>query len=142
MAEKRQTVWDPLRKKDVALTPEERVRQWFIGELHDLFSVPMHMMMSEVAIKLGKKDFRTDIMVYGRDARPLMAVECKREDVTLDRSVLEQVLKYNLALEVKYLAITNGTHTFLFERQGDAFGVVRTVPDWEGMQAPNNKTGI
>ena len=30
MAE-RQTIWDPLRKKDVALTPEERVRQWCIG---------------------------------------------------------------------------------------------------------------
>mgnify|MGYP004650507059 FL=1 len=24
-------VWDPLRKKAVALTPEEKVRQWFIG---------------------------------------------------------------------------------------------------------------
>ena len=28
-------VWDPLRKKEVALTPEEKVRQWFIGVLRE-----------------------------------------------------------------------------------------------------------
>ena len=28
-------VWDPLRRKNVPLTPEERVRQWFITVLKD-----------------------------------------------------------------------------------------------------------
>ena len=36
-------VWDPLRKKMVALTPEEKVRQWFISTLRDQFNVPEHM---------------------------------------------------------------------------------------------------
>ena len=34
-------VRDPLRKKDVPLTPEERVRQWFITVLKDTMQVPL-----------------------------------------------------------------------------------------------------
>ena len=56
-------VWDPLRKKMVALTPEEKVRQWFIGVLRDTLKVPEHMMMSEASLKYGRKRFRTDILV-------------------------------------------------------------------------------
>ena len=93
-----QKVWDPLRKKAVALTPEEKVRQWFIGVLKERMKVPEYMMMSEVAMKFGGKDFRADILVYGRDTAPLMVVECKREDVTMSREVLEQALRYNLVL--------------------------------------------
>ena len=42
------TIWDPLRRKEVALTPEERVRQWFINILKSYMQVPLHMMRSEV----------------------------------------------------------------------------------------------
>ena len=59
-------VWDPLRKKEVALTPEERVRQWCIGVLKEQMKVPEHMMMSEAGFKLGEKQFRADILVYDR----------------------------------------------------------------------------
>ena len=48
------TIWDPLRKKDVAHTPEEDVRQWFIVQLQRLMGVPGHMMMSEVCFSLGQ----------------------------------------------------------------------------------------
>ena len=34
-------IWDPLRKKRVTATPEERVRQWFIVQLRDAFGVPI-----------------------------------------------------------------------------------------------------
>ena len=43
-------IWDPLRKKSVKNTPEEAVRQWFIGVLHEGMGVPEHMMGSEVAL--------------------------------------------------------------------------------------------
>ena len=130
-------VWDPLRKKNVTLTPEEKVRQWFIGVLRDRLKVPMHMMMSEVSMKFGDKPFRADILVYGRDTAPLMVVECKREDVAMERGVLEQALKYNLSLGVKYIVITNGKKTFGFRKTGDEsipFEQMKTFPDWEEMQ--------
>ena len=107
------TVWDPLRKKEVALTPEEHVRQWFIGLLHNLMHVPMHMMMSEVAFKLGAKNFRADILVYDRNASPLAVVECKRPETAVDSQVLDQAIRYNMVLDVRYIFITNGKKTFI-----------------------------
>ena len=137
-------VWDPLRKKLVALTPEEKVRQWFIGVLRDSAQIPVHMMMSEVALKFGDKSYRADILVYGRDTAPLMVVECKREDIQLDREVLEQALRYNLALGVKYIIITNGRKTFGFKKVDTAgqpgheneapFEQMNSFPTWEEMR--------
>ena len=83
-----QTIFDPLRKKDVALTPEERVRQWCIGVLFENLGVPLHMMMSEVGFKLGGKQFRADILVYDRQARPVAVVECKRPEVELSKEAM------------------------------------------------------
>ena len=46
-------VWDPLRRKEVALTPEERVRQWFIAVLRNECGVPAYEMMSEATLSYG-----------------------------------------------------------------------------------------
>lgn len=131
------TIWDPLRKKEVALTPEEKVRQWFIGLLHDHMKVPMHMMMSEVGFKLGQKMFRADILVYDRQARPIAVVECKRPEVALTEEVLQQAVRYNMVLNVRYIMITNGSRTCVCERNdtgsGPKFVFVNEVPDYEKM---------
>ena len=110
------TIWDPLRKKEVALTPEERVRQWCIGVLAESLEVPMHMMMSEAGFKLGSKQFRADIIVYDRSLRPLVVVECKRPEVDLTREVLDQAVRYNMVLNVRYMIITNGHRTLILKR--------------------------
>ena len=119
------TVWDPLRRKNVALTPEEDVRQWFIMQLNRLMKVPLHMMMSEVALSIGGKRLRADIVVYGRDASPAAVVECKRPDVQLDNSVLDQTVRYNMVLNVRFIFITNGTKTFVCRRADEGSGPVR-----------------
>ena len=93
-----QQIWDPLRRKMVSLTPEEQVRQWFIGVLRDVCKVPEHLMGSEVALRVGQKKQRADIVVFGRDASPVAVVECKRPEVNLSPAVLEQARCYDLAL--------------------------------------------
>ena len=110
-------IWDPLRKKEVKLTPEEQVRQWFISVLEEEMGVPRHMMMSEVAFKLGKKCFRADIIIYGKNLRPVAIVECKRPEVSLSQEVIEQVVRYNMTMGVKYIIITNGNSTFIHGRR-------------------------
>ena len=127
------TIWDPLRKKEVALTPEERVRQWCIGVLNNDFGVPMHMMMSEAGFRLGDKQFRADILVNDRCARPLLVVECKRSEVELTAEVLDQAIRYNMVLNVKYMIITNGTLTYVFRREDGRFTAVGTLPRYEEM---------
>ena len=127
------TVWDPLRKKEVALTPEERVRQWCIGVLASQMQVPMHMMMSEAGFKLGDKQYRADVLVYDRKAQPLMVVECKRPEIELTQEVLDQAVRYNMALNVRYMIITNGTRTFICQRQADRFVFIENVPTYNEM---------
>ncbi len=126
-------LWDPLRKKSVARTPEEEVRQWFISVLHEGMHVPEHMMNSEVAFSHNGKRYRADILVFDRNAHPLMVVECKRAEVALDQTVVDQALRYNRELEVKYIVITNGLKSFIFERRGDAFEFMEKAPLWEEM---------
>ena len=126
-------IWDPLRKKEVALTPEEKVRQWFIGVLRDSMKVPEHMMMSAAGFKLGDKQFRADILVYDRQARPLLVVECKRPEVELTREVLDQAVRYNMVLNVKYMIITNGTKTFICQKGEGGYRFISEVPYYEQM---------
>ncbi len=126
-------IWDPLRRKSVRNTPEEQVRQWFISVLHEGMGVPEHMMGSEVALRHGAKEYRADIVVYDRSARPVMIVECKRPEVTLDQEVVDQALRYNNELDVKYIAITNGPKTFIFERTAEGWQFMQKAPLWEEM---------
>lgn len=126
-------VWDPLRKKEVILTPEEQVRQWFISVLKTQMCVPEHMMMSEVGFRLGDKQFRADILVYDRQAEPLAVVECKRPDVELSESVLSQVIRYNMVLNVRYIMITNGNRTCIFVKKGDKYEFMDSIPQYEQM---------
>lgn len=127
------TIWDPLRKKEVTLTPEERVRQWFIGVLQNDMKVPAHMMMSEAGLNLGRKKFRADILIYDKAARPLTVIECKRPEVQLDTAVLEQAIRYNMVLNVKYIIITNGHRTFIFGRTSDGFSPLDHAPSYAEM---------
>ena len=126
-------VWDPLRKKSVRLTPEEEVRQWFISVLHEGMKVPEHMMGSEVSLTWNGMDYRADIVVYDRTAHPLLVVECKRPEVELSQEVVDQAIRYNNALDVRYIVITNGLKTFMFERRTDGFVFVDKAPLWEDM---------
>lgn len=129
-------IWDPLRRKKVAATPEERVRQWFIIQLRDAFGVPEHMMMSEVGFRFGAKNWRADIVVYDRAAAPLAVVECKRPDVALDARVLEQAMRYNSVLGVRFLFVTNGKMTYLYRLEGETFVPMDSVPTYEEMLCP------
>ena len=126
-------MWDPLRKKDVALTPEEEVRQWFIGVLNETMHIPLHMMRSEVSLNLGSKKFRADILVYDRKAEPLAVVECKRPETVLNGAVLEQAIRYNMALGVRYIMITNGSATMIFRRTAEGFAPVSGIPTYDEM---------
>jgi len=127
-------IWDPLRKKSVRNTPEEAVRQWFISAvLHEGMGVPEHMMGSEVALTHAGKQYRADIVVWNRSAEPLMVVECKRPEVILDQAVVDQAIRYNNELDVKYIVITNGIKTFMFERTADGFSFVNKAPLWKEM---------
>lgn len=135
MSPERGTYWDPLRRKEVAATPEEQVRQWFIGILERQCKVPRHQMMSEVQMRFGTKPWRADILVYDHQQQPLAIVECKRETQPLDAGVMEQALRYHAVQKAPYVFLTNGAATCAFLRGPQGFSPLDHLPDYEEMNA-------
>ena len=104
----RREVFDMVRNRFVALTPEEWVRQHFIQYLHEVLLYPIELMQVEGAISLNGMTRRCDIVVYDEDVKPLIIVECKKETIPLSQKVIDQACRYNLVLQVPFLCITNG----------------------------------
>jgi type I site-specific restriction endonuclease len=106
--EGRREVFDIVRNRFVALTPEEWVRQHAIHHLHYDLGYPLELIQVEGAITLNGMTRRCDIVVYDEAVRPFIIVECKKETVPLSQKVLDQACRYNLVLQVPYLWLTNG----------------------------------
>lgn len=104
----RETIYDPLRRKEVALTPEEGVRQRMIGWLHDTLGISLNVMMSEYSFKYNGLQYRADIVVFDNSREIKILVECKAPGVAIDRGVIEQGIRYNKSLSVRYILFTNG----------------------------------
>ena len=126
-------IWDPLRRKNVTATPEERVRQWFILQLRQSFGVPVTMMNSEVGFLFGGMRYRADIIIYDRSGAPVAVVECKRPDVSITEEVATQAMQYNSVLKVKYLILTNGKMTYIYTLKDGVFALCDHIPLYEEM---------
>ena len=106
------TIFDPIRKKCVAATPEEQVRQGLVRYLHTHRGAPMSLIMLERSLKINNMHRRYDVVVYSSEGTPLLLAECKASGVALTNRVFEQAAIYNMALRTPYLLITNGTQTY------------------------------
>ena len=133
--EGRRMVFDPLRRRLVALTPEEEVRQKVLYLLVEHLGVPAGLLAVEYAVKVNGLDKRADAVVFGTDAKPLMIVECKAPSVTLTEAVLEQALRYHSALHPQYLLLTNGTITYCYKAENQALRPLDHLPDYAEMSA-------
>jgi hypothetical protein len=105
-------VFDPIRRKEVALTPEELLRQLVLQYLLEEKKYPSHRIRSEVGIEVNGLRRRCDLVVYDADVKPWLLVECKSPKVALDQSTFEQAARYNLRLRAPFLAVTNGLSTY------------------------------
>jgi hypothetical protein len=124
-------IFDPVRKQWVALTPEEWVRQHFLQYLLQVKNYPATLMAVEKEIDLWGLKKRCDIVVFDTsNTAPKLLVECKQPTVGLDEKVIDQVLRYNMNLQVSYIVITNGTHTAAFRYTPTGFMALDSIPDW------------
>lgn len=106
--EERQYVFDVLRKKYVALTPEEWVRQNFVHYLIHHKDYPTGLLSNEVQIRLNNTIKRCDSVLYGTDFQPRMIIEYKAPDIDITSNVFNQIMRYNIVLKVDYLIVSNG----------------------------------
>lgn len=121
-------IFDEFRKRWVVLTPEEWVRQNILQYLTQIKKYPASLIAIEKEIKLGDLKKRFDIVVYDRNSKPWMIIECKEMNVALDKKVLDQVLRYNITMQVPYLVITNGNYCMAITFENDNMVAIEELP--------------
>jgi hypothetical protein len=110
--ENKSYIWDEIRKKYILITPEEWVRQHAIQFLIQEKKYPPMWMSIEKQFTINGQHKRADIVVYGKSLHPYIIVECKRPEVKITQETFDQIARYNLSLDAKYLMITNGLQHF------------------------------
>jgi hypothetical protein len=108
----RDEIFDAVRKKFVRLTPEEWVRQHLLDYFVRHLDFPASLIRVEASLKYNNLSKRSDIVVYGKQGRPLLAVECKAPSVTITQDAFQQLAMYNFSLKVPYLVMTNGLNHY------------------------------
>lgn len=105
-------IFDRLRGKFVALTPEEWVRQHFVAFLIDHKGFPVGLMANEVSLSLNGTSRRSDTVVYNSSAQPLVIVEYKAPTVKISQKTFDQIIRYNMVFHAPYLIVSNGINHY------------------------------
>lgn len=129
------SVYDILRRKYVALTPEEKVRQSFIHFLITQKNYPATLMANEIALQIGKKKLRCDSVLYNKVMQPRMIIEYKAPTVPLTQKVFDQITVYNLLLKVDYLIVSNGIESYCckMDYANQKYLFLNDIPDYKDL---------
>jgi type I site-specific restriction endonuclease len=107
-AEGQPLIFDEIRRKYVALIPEEWVRQHFINYLVNDRKFPKGLLAVEHPLTINKVNHRADIVAFNSNGKPIVVVECKAPDVPVKQNVIQQIARYNILLKAPILILTNG----------------------------------
>ena len=122
-------IFDIIRKKYIALQPEEWVRQHVIHYLINSLSYPKSMFRVESSLKYNSLDKRSDILVYNRSGQPHLLVECKSYKTKINQAALNQLTQYNKVLNAQYILLTNGINHFCCKKnEQKQYDFIDTIP--------------
>lgn len=126
-------IFDCLRNKFVALTPEEWVRQHFVNYLITSLSYPRGLMANEVSLKLNRTSRRCDTIVYSREGRPLVVIEYKAPAVNITQSVFDQIARYNSIIGAPYMIVSNGLAHYCcrFDKSQMSYRFLHDIPRYD-----------
>ena len=126
-------IFDILRKKYIALTPEEWVRQHFVHFLVEHKGYPAAPMANEIQLKVGEKTLRADSVLYSRDLKPRMIIEYKAPHIPITQKVFDQISIYNMLLHVDYLVVSNGLQHYIckMDYNDKKYLFLEDIPDYK-----------
>ncbi|MBD5288338.1 MAG: type I restriction enzyme HsdR N-terminal domain-containing protein [Bacteroides sp.] len=129
-------VFDPLREKYIALTPEEYVRQHFTAWLRDDLHFPASLMANEIGIELNGMKKRCDTVIFNPDGTPLIIVEYKAPEVAVTQGVFDQIVRYNMVLHAKYLIVSNGLNHYccVIDYKSGTYNFIPSIPDYRELK--------
>ncbi len=125
-------IFDFIRKKYVALTPEEWVRQNFLKYLVSEKKYPQSLILIEQTLQVNRMKKRCDAVVYNNSGTPLMIIEFKKPEVSITQAVFDQIARYNIPLKVKYLMVSNGLQHFCcsIDFENNHYRFLDNVPEY------------
>lgn len=132
-SENKRFIFDNIRKKYIVLTPEEWVRQHFVSYLRIEKKIPTSIIAIEKELKLNGLKKRTDILVFNKNGTPEIIVECKAPSVPITQETFDQIARYNLKLDAKYLIVTNGlSHYYCqVDKKNKTYHFLKDIPTYK-----------
>lgn len=139
-SENKVSIFDAIRKKFIILTPEEWVRQNTIQLLLQEKHYPTSHINVEKLIKLNGLNKRYDIVVFEPNGSVLILVECKAPEVKITQETFNQIARYNLQLNAKYLMVTNGLNHYFCQinHEKKAFDFLDDLPVFSRLNKTTN----
>ncbi len=130
----KQFIFDVIRKKFVALTPEEWVRQNFIQYLKTEKKYPETLMAVEKQIKVNGNLRRFDLLMYNRNGQPFIIAEFKAPNVKITQEAFDQVVRYNMSVRVEKILVSNGLQHFACEidYRNNSYSYLSEIPAYHG----------
>ena len=128
-------IFDFLRKRYVALTPEEWVRQHFTHFLVEHKGYPQALLGNEIELRIGQKRLRCDSILYNKALNPIMIMEYKAPTVAITQKVFNQISTYNLLLHVDYLIVSNGLQHYCcrMDYERGRYEFLQDIPDYNSI---------
>lgn len=129
------TVFDPLRRRRVRLTPEEWVRQHFTAFLIHHKGYPAGLLGNEVSLTLNGMTRRCDSVLYGLDRQPRMIIEYKAPSVKITQKVFDQIWRYNMVMRVEWLIVSNGLQHIVcrLDKENGTYAFLPELPDYAAL---------
>ncbi len=126
-------IFDILRKKYIALTPEEWVRQNFVQYLINYKGFPKGLLANEVKISLNNTIKRCDTVLYSRDMSAKLIVEYKAPHIEITQAVFDQITRYNMVLKVEYLIVSNGMNHYCckIDYTNNSYTFLKDIPSYD-----------
>ncbi len=126
-------IFDPYRKINIQLTPEEWVRQHILKYLIEERGFPPSLISVESGIRVNRFLRRYDALVYSRNRQPLLLIECKAPAVKISQKTFDQIVLYNRSIKAMYLLITNGMNHFCckLNELENKFDFIENIPHFD-----------
>lgn len=135
-------IYDPIRKKYIFLTPEERIRQQMLKFIMQRLNVPPNKIGVERSLStlgdIGNKK-RVDICIFGENTEILAIIECKADYIGRGESPYHQALDYVESLNVANYFVVDGWNIFAyhFDEKFAQFELLETLPTYSDMLQMN-----
>ncbi len=128
-------IFDEIRKKFVVLQPEEWVRQHWIQYLIQEKNYPASLLKVERSVNTKLLKQRSDIVAYNTTGKPILIVECKAPNIKITQEAFEQIARYNMKLQVPFLAVSNGLQHFCCKVNYTAqdYQFLQEIPDFQSL---------